>query len=506
MDDDAASHTRRGEQLSAWCRYLIHGLHSFFTPGTVTIEPVSLTPGSAQTGVVQRKRRNLPFKRFNLLRSFALLSLLSIALISSASAVVLLRFLAGHMLERDAVVTMEFIQSIAHTEEREHPFSRSDLLSNEEALGELFEHIGEMPDVVRANVYATDRSIVWSTDEDLIGRRFDVNPELQHALSGQLVYEVVDRSKGKQAEHAYFSDNVTEFVENYIPIWNRDRSNVVAVAEVYKVPRALFQALEKGRWLVWISAIVGGFFLYVTLFWVVRRGSGVIRTQQERLVESETMVAIGEMASAVAHGIRNPLASIRSRAELAAEDSAGVGHEAAEDITKEVDHLEQWVRELLLFSRAEGSDLELLAIPEVIRDSLNGFSRTMENQAVQLVLHVEEPTPRIRGDPALLGQMLNSLIANALEAMPNGGTLTVGVLIASKSDHVNLTIADTGPGIPEDRLDEVFKPFVTSRRSGLGLGLPLAKRIVERHGGEIALSSHQGRGTTISLRFPKVSD
>jgi two-component system sensor histidine kinase HydH len=126
----------------------------------------------------------------------------------------------------------------------------------------------------------------------------------------------------------------------------------------------------------------------------------------------------------------------------------------------------------------------------------------MERLGVTLALDVQEPVAPILGDPPLLEQVFNNLIANALDAMPNGGALTVTVRMAKGGDHAMATFTDTGQGIAKDRLSQVFKPFITSKRAGLGLGLSLVKRIVERHGGIIELSSVESQGTSVSLRFP----
>ncbi|MEN8801372.1 MAG: ATP-binding protein [Thiogranum sp.] len=443
---------------------------------------------------------------FNLLRSFALLSLLSITLITSVSSAVLLRFLTGHFLERDAVVSMEFIQSVAEDEQTELIFRRPELIDDEEGLGELFKNIVSLPDVVRTNVFIPDGTIIWSSDEKLVGKRFAPNHDLEEALAGELVYELNNLRDRPKSEYVAFPEGVMEFVENYLPIWNAGQTEVIGVIEIYKVPRILFQTLEKTKWLIWVSALVGGLFLYATLFWIVRRASVVMRAQQERLIESETIAAMGEMAAGVAHGVRNSLASIRSSAELAIEmEDPGTARDSNQDIITETDRLGQWLRELLLFSRPEDSGLETISIVKVLQDSLDGFSRIMEKQGVELVVETTRAVPPVQGDIPLLKQMFTSLISNALEAMPDGGRLNVAVGSTPNGNRAELSIVDTGQGIPKDRMSEIFKPFFTSKSGGLGLGLSLVRRIVERHSGEMSLSSQENRGTTITLAFPAVS-
>jgi two-component system sensor histidine kinase HydH len=277
------------------------------------------------------------------------------------------------------------------------------------------------------------------------------------------------------------------------------------VAEIYKIPRVLLDALEEGRRLVWVIALGGGVFLWTVLYWIVRRAADLIRYQQQQLLESERYAAVGEMASAVAHGIRNPLASIRSSAELAVDsDSFDLTRESAADIIAEADRLEQWVRDLLVGSRLEDTGFDRVRLDVLAREHLADLARRMSRQEVSLELDLESVQP-IRGDAPLLRQMLDSLISNALEAMPDGGTLTVRTRMTRANRTAELVISDTGSGIPPAIADQVFSPLVTGKRNGLGLGLALVKRIVERHDGEISLRSEKSQGTTAVLQFPTVS-
>ena len=471
-------------------------------PGTARASGTPHAVPGAAGEAMSPNARDVP-KPTNLVRSFALLSLISIAVICCVAALLLSRFMESELVTRDAIITAEFIQSIAEHEGPELAFDRPELLSDEEGLGELFIHITKMPDVLRANAFAPDRSIVWSNDLDLVGRRFVDNDELEEALGGKMVVELGKLSRSTKNEHAFFGNDVTDFVENYVPVWTPDRSGIVGVVEVYRVPTALFETIERGTWLVWFIAIASGVFLYATLFWVVHRAARVMRVQHALLVESETMVAVGEMASAVAHGIRNPLASIRSSAELALEEkTTDLGREATRDVILEVDRIGQWLREMLLFARPEHGELFEVDLGETVRQSLDGFHLTLARQKIRTQLQICDELPSIKGDAQLLTQMFNSIIANAVEAMPDGGSLEVGACTCHQGKELKMTLADTGSGIPRDNLSQVLKPFFTSKRSGLGIGLQLVKRIVERHGGRLTLNSAEGQGTAVTLFFP----
>jgi len=445
--------------------------------------------------------RPAPRKAFNLTRWFSWLSLVSVAATAGISAVLLSNFLMDRMLTRDAVLTKEFVQSVVLAENAAGYFLNRRTGSQE--MEPAFYHFAQMPDVLRANVYSRDRVIIWSSDERLAGKVFEENPELDEALAGELVVHTgtVQKEEHVTGKQSLEGNTQGRFVETYIPIRETQDGAVIGVVEIYRTPDALFETIHAGQALIWASAVGGGLFLYAVLFWIVRRADTLIRQQQERLVRAETFAAVGEMASAVAHGIRNPLSSIRSSAELALAGEPGSFREPAEEIIAAADRLEKWVRGLLSYSRPFNSSLEKVDINPLLRESLGNFTRDMDKRGIAGVLDLREPLPSVAGDAALLGQVINSLLANALEAMAGSGKVTLSSRATPDHKFVLVTVADTGPGIDPSELDQVFKPFYTTKSKGLGVGLPLAKRIVERFGGAIYIESKRGAGTCVSLRF-----
>lgn len=433
------------------------------------------------------------------------MSFASIAIISIVSAILLSRFLRDNMLRRDAVLTMEFVQTIAQSENAGAYFESEFHEKGKMVFESFFKRIATMPEVVRVNIYARNGIVVWSDQDRFIGHNFMPNPELIEALSGRLAIGSGTSGKPKKAEHV-FDKEVPFFAEIYIPIWNNAKDRVVGAVEVYKVPLVLFEAIKKGDLLVWTSAILGGIFLYASLFWIVRRAANVIHFQRSQLVkceECETMLVLGEMASAVAHSIRNPLASIRSSAEVALTgESLPSFQNAAKDIMSEVDRVENWIRNLLAYSQPLKNNSMPVKINDVIREALLSFEKEMERRGVKLILDLRDPLPVIGGDFTLLGQMFNSLIANAIQAMPMEGKLNFISRASEDQNQIEVKIIDTGHGIPNDQIEKVFRPFFTMKEKGLGVGLYLAKRIVERHCGTIDLSSVEGQGTTFCLKFP----
>ncbi len=443
-------------------------------------------------------------KPFNLTRWFSLLSLACIASISAVLALLISNFLTDKILHRDAELTMEFVQSVVLADRASAYFLGEKSGAGDPELEAVFKQLSRMPDVLRANVYTRERSIIWSSDKELIGKRFGANDDLDKALAGELEFDSGEVRKEEHVgvQHPFSEKGVTFFVENYVPVWDDARRNVIGAVELYRTPQALSEAIAAGERLIWVSAALGGLFLYAALYWIVRRADNVMREQRRRLVEVETFAVVGEMASAVAHGIRNPLAAIRSSAELALEDKSGAWREQATDIIDEVDRVERWLRELLRYSRPVPGGIETVDINPTIRKSLGDFERETGRREIDVATDLDEIVPAVRGDASLLGQVLNSLIANALDAMEGQqGQLKLSSRFSADRRYVEVSISDSGTGIEAEDLNKVFKPFYTTKTKGLGLGLPLAKRIVERHGGALAMASTAGAGTTVTLKL-----
>src|SRR4051794_3675853 len=343
---------------------------------------------------------------FDLVRSFSVLSLVCIALVAAAAALALSRLLTGQMLTRDAEVSAEFLNSVVRAEK-----TWADLLrpGPGPVLESFFNHVAHLPDVVRANVFARDGTVIWSSTPGFAGRRLGPNRELEAALEGGLAIESGTVGVEDKPEHVAFAAQPgLRFVETYVPIWDEDRGGVVAVVEIYRQPRALFAAIDAGRRLIWLGALAGGVFLYLVLFGIVRRAGRVIRCQQERLVDAETLAAVGGVASAVAHNIRNPLASIRSSAELALEDGIEQAHEAAGDIVREVDRLDGWLRELLLYARADqpAEQPGTADLAAAVRTALDGLGPALARRGVALELELEERLPPVPGGQAPLAHVV----------------------------------------------------------------------------------------------------
>jgi signal transduction histidine kinase len=222
-----------------------------------------------------------------------------------------------------------------------------------------------------------------------------------------------------------------------------------------------------------------------------------IAQQQRTIVANESLVAVGDMASAVAHGLRNPLGAIRSSAELIA---MGPERELAGDIMSEVDRLQAWIGKLLAYAQQGGRALAPVKLDEMLNHLVSAHATRMDRQGVTVRCDWPAQLPQPRADAPALEQALDNLVSNALDAMPQGGELRLSVWPLDKG--LRVTVADTGVGISRDDLQRVFTPFHTTKRTGIGVGLPLARRSAERLGGSLRLESTPGVGTQAILELP----
>jgi signal transduction histidine kinase len=435
---------------------------------------------------------------FRLMRLFAVAGAGAIALFSLAMALLLSRFIETRMLDRDAELTRDFVQSIFETQRVGGVF-RGAVDAGDGAFGEFIRQVSAMPDVIRANVYTPQRRVLWSSRPELIGRQFDRNDELDGALAGRSVVHVVaGHEKHPKAEHILLDGDSMRYVENYVPVRDPESGEVRGVVELYRGPFALFDAIASGKRLVWSASAAGGLFLFGCLVWFVRRAERTLNEQQSALIEADALAMVGEISAAVAHSIRNPLGSIRTSAELQRE-LHGDGDGVCADIMHNVDRIERLVRTLLTYARDPAERLGSADIRAVLSEAVARFGPDLKAQGKRLSLEMTA-VGTVPADPVLLAQVFNSVLANAAEATRSGGRVSVRGW--QEGDDVCVDVSDDGAGIEPKRLADIFKPFYTTKPKGLGMGLSLVRRVVERLGGRIAVRSVPGQGTTLSIRLP----
>lgn len=458
-------------------------------------------PGSASSGILGWRYRVRP------LHWLAMATALAIAVLMFAFGWFMTNLMLKNTLERDAEIMMRFINSIVRVEAAQQFFISSGSEWGAGDIEEFMIHMGHMPGVLRTKVYGLNREVIFSTDEGLIGLIEANNHELEEAFLGKPVIETGTVGEDSKAEHADLPDPGLQFVENYLPIWSSGDPipTVIGVVEVYRIPTKLFEEVVQGRQIVWFGSASGGLIMFAVLAGIIWRTDGMIERQQSRLLQAQRMAAVGEMAAAVAHGLRNPLASIRSSAELALEsDLEPEDRELMEDVIGQSDRLEGWVRQYLAYASTAPELPARAEVEAVIFEATQQIDSTLARKSIRLETGIQNDCPAVRIDPHTLLQVTNSLIANAVEVLPAEGSLEIRAsAIDGPEPTVAIRIEDDGPGMSVEGLANAFKPFSTTKTAGLGIGLPLARQIVERHGGSLNLASKEGQGTVATITLPQ---
>ncbi|MCY1279896.1 Adaptive-response sensory-kinase SasA [compost metagenome] len=468
-------------------------------------------------GTMEQASEIAPTKPFNLLRWFSLASLAIIASVALAIGAISTHFLVSESLERDAMLSAQFIQTLAKGEIRHHElqgmqmgdvllphqygmFTREALQNRERARSEFLDHLSHLPDSLLATVYASDRTVIWSTNPALIGQRVAGDEALEEAFtSGAGISARYNEVEAGRIEQKFLRAPRMFFIENYIPLLD-DQGKALAMVEIYKEPMDLIDRVNRGYRLIWAATALGGLLIYLGLFWIVKRAANLLAAQQNQLVANSTYVGLGEMSCAFAHGLRNPLASIRSSAELAQETDGPQLHKCLADIVSQVDRLSTWVRDLLLCLPPLHGESERIEPMEVVRGTLDDFARQLKQANVQVELE-DEMAPLVISHRLMLPLVLNSVIANAIDAMQGGGRLTIRARPDARGQWLHLTIEDTGQGLSRQQEMMTFKSFYTTKQGGLGIGLIMVKQIMERFGGQVSLTSRENAGTVVCLSF-----
>ena len=227
-----------------------------------------------------------------------------------------------------------------------------------------------------------------------------------------------------------------------------------------------------------------------------------LKDAQAKLLENEKLAIMGQMAAHVAHEIRNPLVNIGGFAGRIVKTSDDDGTtRRAEIIVREASRLEMILKDVMDFASPLSFDFTPERLPAMVAEMMEVLGETAQEAGVDIVTEVAEDLPPIDADAERIKQVVLNLAKNSVEAMPDGGTLTLRLW--ADADHVGLDIEDTGKGIAEDDLERLFEPFFTTKQHGSGLGLAVTKRIVEQHGGSITAHSELHRGTTFRIRLPQ---
>jgi two-component system sensor histidine kinase HydH len=229
-----------------------------------------------------------------------------------------------------------------------------------------------------------------------------------------------------------------------------------------------------------------------------------VQSLKRELETSRRLASLGRLAAGVAHEIRNPLSSIKGFATYFKEryrDNPD-DQKTSEIMIQEVDRLNRVITQLLEFARLPVIQKKPTSLQSLIQHSLKMIERQASAKEIQILSHLPSEMKEIDLDPDGINQVLLNLYLNAIEAMEQGGTLSVSLSSEESSPWVKIIVSDTGTGISKEDLEHIFDPYFTTKQTGTGLGLAIVHKIIEAHRGEVKAESELGRGTTVSLLLP----
>ncbi|MBI2899329.1 MAG: two-component sensor histidine kinase [Planctomycetes bacterium] len=263
--------------------------------------------------------------------------------------------------------------------------------------------------------------------------------------------------------------------------------------------------------MVYAALAAGGLLLALaTALWMRGRARGARKLyldEARRTREEEQSALMSTLAGGLAHEIRNPLSTLSMNLQLLGEEWSNPVTEREQRSRKKIDvllreakRLEDVLNEFLAFSAGHKLNVAPANLNDIAGELLDFLAPQAERSRIRLRRSLAADLPRVEADASLLRGAILNLLVNAQQAMPKGGEIHVAT--ERIDGDVLLRVGDTGEGIAPENLDKIFNLYFSTKPGGTGLGLPMAKRIVEEHGGSIEVRSEPGRGTVFTIRIP----
>jgi len=226
------------------------------------------------------------------------------------------------------------------------------------------------------------------------------------------------------------------------------------------------------------------------------------RLHQTQMSRAEHFATLGELAAGLAHEIRNPLAGIAGVIEIVARDlpANSPARAVIKDAKEEAVQINRILTELLEIARPKPPQFRLSDMCSTVEHAVMFARQQAITKRIMVEMEIMNVIPLVEHDPNQINQVLLNLLLNAIQSMDAPGVIRVSLL--TDDDVVTITVADQGKGIPPEHLPNIFRPFFTTKGHGTGLGLSLARRMVEAHGGSIDVASEVGKGTTFTIQLP----
>ncbi len=360
--------------------------------------------------------------------------------------------------------------------------------------------------------------VSYSTIKKLVGKKGLGSEEYRMALKGKSNSRFI--VKGSMFDLLSRERKISFQLRTYIPFRQEERLSqstgpIMGVFEIVQDLSGDFKALLKLQVVIISASVLIMAILFVTLWFIVARGDKIIEQRarerlrlEEKLNHSERLAGLGKMVASVSHEIKNPLGIIKSTAEILGKrlKKLAPGNERLADIiVEETARLDGIVREFLDFARPQKVKLLPLQVNDLLTRAANFMETELAKQKINLISELDLELPQVNADAEHLYRSILNIMVNAVQAMPDGGNLTIRTRqIQQDEDIVMIEISDTGIGMTAEVGSQALTPFYTNKIRGTGLGLAIVNNIVVSHHGRLEFASSPGKGTAFMIKLPIV--
>ena len=462
---------------------------------------------------------------FELVKYFAFTSLVLILIASfllswmiaaNAKSVLLQRSEAYSRLFADHVNRQVFLQFVLPTVVRSGSITLSES-EQFERLDRIVNNITRGMRIESVTIYEPAQNrIAYSTVTELMGKRDMGGLEYQKAAKGESNSVLITGGNNLLSLLPGASD-IFCTLKTYVPFRQENKlgERIGEIMGVIEVVQDLSDDLEaiielQGRVIV-LSLMIMSVLFSILILLVARANRTMAERAEERLRleeqlnEAQRLASLGKMVAAVSHEIKNPLGIVRSTAEILGNRIGKVapGNEKLADIiVQETSRLDSIVRQFLDFARPRDLYRSSGSLNSMFERLVTFMEPEFQQKGIRVHIRMDARLPDMLFDAEQMYQVALNIVFNALQAMPEGGELSLETAILPEEKAVMFAVADTGLGIPEEKLEQIFMPFYTGKNRGTGLGLAIARNIVEKHQGTITVSSQPGEGSTFRVILP----
>ncbi|HSF27966.1 MAG TPA: HAMP domain-containing sensor histidine kinase [Nitrosopumilaceae archaeon] len=418
---------------------------------------------------------------------------------------------------------------------KDEDFIPNNLDKKEKTFSQFLHQINN-GEIVGITVWSTDKTVIYSDDKEIIGKTFNDDNAVGTALSG----DIISRFSNSNLSENISEESVNNLLKIYIPI-KSDSNTVMGVVETHVSLDSVdsYHANENKIINLIVYSVIAlsciGIFLTYYAFrenlikpikqiheYTKKIGSGVLeieskpkgfdelqnlanemkimttllKDQQEKIVKSERLSAIGELAARLAHDLRNPLIVIRM-ALFVIQNKYGEDSEINQDVKRinlAMQRMSSQIESVMNFVATKPLKIEKNSISRIIKS-------VIKNTDIPDSIKINLPTNDVTldCDSDQLEVVFENLFQNARQAMKDVGTLNIRII--EDYDRIKIEVEDSGPGIPDEILPRIFDPLFTTKQEGTGLGLPSCKNIIEQHKGTINVKTEVGKGTTFTIEL-----